>query len=43
MTVYKELSCLKIPKEVMDKLASEEKLNIDADLMFGECEMKCVD
>lgn len=42
MTVYKELSYLKIPKEVMDKLASEEKLNIDADFMLGEFKMKCV-
>ncbi len=34
----KDVNCARLIK----RYDSEEELNIDADLMFGECKMKCV-
>ena len=39
LKMLKDIKCARFIK----RYGSEEQLNIDADLMFGECEMKCVD
>ena len=39
LKMLKDIKCAKFIK----RYDSEEKLNIDADLIFGEHEMKCVD
>jgi hypothetical protein len=38
LKMLKDIKCARFIK----RYDSEEELNIDADLMFGKCEMKCV-
>ena len=39
LKILKDIKCARLVK----RYDSEEELNIDVDLMFDECEMKCID